>query len=183
MPNVFKRLHKKTLIIGVVIFIVLIALSAAGAVWYINNKADTNNDPKANDKTQAVDNYGVTITDSEGNKAFQSAGSGDIEKTTAIYDERISNADSDQERASQNLDTANALMFDGNVSDNQKRLALKYALEAERLYPSLESAARVGSIYQSLGDMDNANKYYALVNDRNEGAKGGETEGGGSGES
>lgn len=159
----FRRL-RKTKIIVIIVLVILVA--GVGFAVYKINQPEFNATDKPAETKKTVDSFGVTITDTEIAKASQYATSGDIDKAVDIYSKNIDNAKDDKQKSEENLKASDSLMGGDNVSKDNIALALKYALEAEKLDPTAETAARLASIYQQMGDTVNSAKYYKIVDDR-----------------
>lgn len=160
-----KKLSKKKLIFGAISLLVVVLVAAGVAIWLL--QADPYKDLRGK---SGVDASGMKITDQELYKAGILLQDGNLGAAKSVYDSRIRDAVSDSDKAQENVTAANAFVTLGQNDEANKSQALGYALayaqNAERLHPTVGSAAILAVIYGSMGDTSKESDYYKKVDER-----------------
>lgn len=102
-------------------------------------------------------------------QAGQMMADGDTDAVVYYYEQQAAQADGAEAQAEQYLKLVEILTStDQNGEYNQGNLnrAIQYALKAEELNPSFESASALYTIYYHLGDEENASKYLDIQQQR-----------------
>lgn len=106
------------------------------------------------------------ITDSDLQQANERiAKNENINDAYSLYEKRISEANSSEKKAEE-LMKASAGLSSPQGTDEMKKKSLEYALKAEELHQTPQSAAAVAAAYQLVGDTENENKFYAIIEQR-----------------
>lgn len=120
------------------------------------SRKDTAQDINAESKPTNLLNYNAT----------QAAASGDTNAAIAMYQTEIDKTSNKDDKAQMLLEISNLLWNNGEASDANKKRALDYAKQADQLHPTAQSAATLYMIYQTMGDMTEAQRYQKLIDER-----------------
>ncbi len=142
----------------VLIVAVSLCIFGGGAYWYISQRAASSQEEfTEEDKKSTNPLY---------SKARRVADEKGVQASVDVYASKIDNTSSNEKKAQLLLDLAAALWPYDDVAGERTEAAIKYALEAEKLYQSGGSAAALSGYYWKLGDNKNAEKYSKLYEER-----------------
>jgi hypothetical protein len=97
-------------------------------------------------------------------KASESISAGKSQDATAQYQAKIDATEDKAEKAKLYMELSGAFLVYG--TDGDRETALKYALEAEKLAPTMQSAAQLAEVYTAMENTTQAKKYEQLTVDR-----------------
>lgn len=119
--------------------------------------------PVADENTDDVP-ASATNTNETYAKASESITAGESQEATTAYQEKIDATEDKAEKAKLYMELSGAFLVYGTNGD--KETALKYALEAEKLDPTMQSAAQLAEVYEAMENTAQAEKYQQLTVDR-----------------
>jgi flagellar basal body-associated protein FliL len=105
-----------------------------------------------------------TNTNETYTKASESITAGKPQDATTQYQEKIDATENKSDKAKLYMELSGAFLVYG--TDDDKETALKYALEAEKLAPTMQSAAQLAEVYGAMENTAQAKKYEQLTVDR-----------------
>lgn len=159
-PEQKKPSKAKKIILIVLIVIAVIVLVVAGICLF----TDVDDNIIRNFK------YSGTDITSQG-QAITMVENGDYDRVMWWYNKQLESTDDKSEQARLYLELANVLSADStstpdNVDQERVNQAVDYALKSEELKPSVGSAVCLETLYQLLGDDNNAKKYGDMAQER-----------------
>ena len=124
------------------------------------NSADTAKDEDSNKSESSAVNVNKLYTD-----ATNDIKAGDPQEAVQTYEEAVRAKDESSEKALLYRELSASLLNYG-TTDEDKQQSLQYALKAEGLDPGQASAAQLSLVYRALNNIAEAQKYEALVIER-----------------
>jgi len=169
-----RRSRKKPFIIIAIVIVVLgvagvgFAFTPVGSKFY-SGVADTVSGwfgkKKEPEPTEQKDE---PASETDTNKLYAAASddiqAGKPKEAEQAYQTEIDSKESPEEKAKLYMELSGALLAEGG--SKQLAAALKYAQQAEKLYPTPQSAAQLMQVYEAQGNTDQAKKYQKLIQER-----------------
>ena len=154
--NKLRELKRKT-IVAVVATCISLALIVGVVIWLLSS----------GDLLDRVRYGNVQIESAE--QAMQMIDDGDVDRVIYYYENQIDSTNNNIDKAAELANLASLLSQvsdDGTYNEQNLRRALKYAVEAENVAPSIQTSALLYEIYLHLGDQSNTDKYERITSGR-----------------
>ncbi len=146
---------KKALIISLSIVMVLAA--AGGVAWYVMSQRSSSTSPDTSQDAKAKERYDLYVKASGVTKA-------DPAGAQAILDDALKQQTTPEDKAAiYGLKASVAASYENGYNYKD---ALTFALQAEDLSPSVDTAVTLGFYYRQLGDKPKAAQFYQKAIDR-----------------
>jgi len=149
-------LTRKKKIIIIIAAVVLLAGVGVGAYFFFNKTTETDVVDVPVDPKKAVKLEASNVVD----EAVQTQGA----EAGQVAADKVIAETADTEVKAYGYILKSDIAFDLETPDTN--LALKYAYEAEKLYPTFQSAFQISFLEQELSNQDTADKYFEIYNQR-----------------